>query len=47
LNDINSQVFYDTSNANANPDIYATFNSAAAPDVANGVYNPVVSINKA
>jgi hypothetical protein len=45
LNDVNSQVFYDTSNANANPDFYATFNSAANPDVANGIYVPVVTIN--
>jgi len=45
LSDVNSQMFYDTSNANANPDIYATFNSAANPDVANGIYVPVVTIN--
>ncbi len=47
LNDINSDVFYDTSNANAASEVYATFNAAAAANVAAGIYYPVVTINKA
>lgn len=47
LNDINSDVFYDTSNANAASEIYATFNAAADANVAAGIYYPVVTINKA
>jgi hypothetical protein len=47
LNDINSDVFYDTANANAASEVYATFNAAAAANVAAGIYYPVVTINKA
>lgn len=47
LNDINSDVFYDTSNANAASEVYATFNAAAAANAAAGIYYPVVTINKA
>lgn len=45
LSDINSQVFYDTSNANAAPDVYATFNSAATANATAGIYYPVVTIS--
>lgn len=47
LSDINSQIFYDTSNANANPDFYATFNSAEDANVSAGILNPIITINKA
>jgi len=46
LSDVNSQIFYDTSNADANPDFYATFNTAEAANVAAGIYVPVITINK-
>jgi hypothetical protein len=47
LNNYSSEVFYDTSNADANPDVFSTFNSAEAANVAAGILNPVVTINKA
>ena len=46
ISDINSQIFYDTSNAVADPDFYATFNTAEAANVAAGIYDPVITINK-
>jgi len=49
ISDINSQIFYDTSNAVADPDFYATFNTAEAAEAANvaaGIYDPVITINK-
>lgn len=46
LNDINSQIFYDTANATANPDIYATFNTAEDANVSAGIDVPVITINK-
>lgn len=45
LSDIRSQVFYDTANANAAPDVYATFNSAATANAAAGITYPVVTIS--
>lgn len=45
LSDIRSQVFYDTSNANAAPDVYATFNSAEDANVSLGITYPVVTIS--
>ena len=45
LSDIRSQVFYNTSNANAAPDVYATFNSAATANTAAGITYPVVTIS--
>ena len=47
LSNYSSEVFYDTNDANADPDIHATFNSAKAANVADGILNPVVTINKA
>jgi hypothetical protein len=46
LSDVSSQIFYDTANANANPDFYATFNDADDANVELGILNPVISINK-
>lgn len=45
LSDIRSQVFYDTSNAEAAPDVYASFNSAEAANAAAGITYPVVTIS--
>jgi hypothetical protein len=46
LNNYSSEVFYDTANANVNPDFYATFNTAEDANVAAGILNPVITINK-
>jgi hypothetical protein len=46
LSDVSSQVFYDTANADANPDFYATFNTAEVANVAAGIYVPVITVNK-
>ena len=46
ISDVNSQIFYDTSNATADPDFYATFNTAEVANVAAGIYKPVITINK-
>jgi hypothetical protein len=46
LNNYSSEVFYDTANAVADPDFYATFNTAEAANVAAGIYKPVITINK-
>lgn len=46
LSDIRSQVFYNTANATAAPDIYATFNSAAAANASAGITYPVATISK-
>jgi hypothetical protein len=46
LNNYSSEVFYDTANATADPDFYATFNTAAVANVAEGILKPVITINK-
>lgn len=46
LNDYQSQVFYDTNDANANPDVIATFGTAYAANTYGGQPNPIVTINK-
>lgn len=44
LSDIRSQVFYNTANAVAAPDVYASFNAAATANAAAGITYPVVTI---
>jgi hypothetical protein len=46
LNNYSSEVFYDTANATADPDFYATFNAAEVANVAAGINKPVITINK-
>lgn len=45
LNDYQSQVFFDTSNANANPDVIATFGTAYAANTYGGQPTPIVTIS--
>lgn len=45
LNDYQSQVFYDTGNVSANPDVIATFGNAAAANTYSGQPNPIVTIS--
>jgi hypothetical protein len=47
LNDYQTQVFYDTSDANANPDVISTFGTAYAANTYGGQPNPIVTINNA
>lgn len=47
LNDYQSQVFYDTSDANANPDVISTFGTAYAANTYGGQPNPIVTIASA
>lgn len=47
VNNYNSEVFYDTNNATANPDFTATFGTAEAANVDAGIRNPIITINKA
>lgn len=45
LNDYQTQVFYDTNDANANPDVIATFGTAYAANTYGGQPNPIVTIS--
>jgi hypothetical protein len=45
LNDYQSQVFYDTSDASANPDVIATFGTAYDANTYGGQPNPIVTIS--
>lgn len=47
LNDYQSQVFYNKADANANPDVIATFGTAYAANTYGGQPNPIVTINNA
>lgn len=45
LSNYSSEVFFDTSNATADPDFYATFNTAEVANAAAGILNPIITIN--
>jgi hypothetical protein len=45
LNDYQTQVFYNTSDANANPDVISTFGTAYAANTYGGQPNPIVTIS--
>lgn len=45
LSNYSSEVFFDTANATADPDFYATFNTAEVANAAAGILNPVITIN--
>jgi hypothetical protein len=47
VNDYQSEVFYDKSDANANPDVIATFGTAYAANTYGGQTTPIVTINNA